>query len=70
MCTEDACYCHLTLIFLCSCQSLLSEDIDMPSNNSKKASMLAGARRHLQAGHEKYILDTIHNHAAQVFSHL
>uniref|UniRef100_A0A7I4E781 Nuclear pore protein n=1 Tax=Physcomitrium patens TaxID=3218 RepID=A0A7I4E781_PHYPA len=46
-------------------QSILSEDIDMPSNVSKKACMVAGSRRHLEAGHEKYILDTIHNHPAQ-----
>ncbi|KAG0576106.1 hypothetical protein KC19_5G056000 [Ceratodon purpureus] len=46
-------------------QSLLSEDVDMSPNVSKKASMLAGARRHLEAGHEKYILDTIHNHPSQ-----
>lgn len=28
--------------------------------------MVAGARRHLEAGHEKYILDTIQSYAAQV----
>lgn len=33
---------------------------------SKRTSMIAGARRHLEAGHEKYILDTIHSHPAQV----
>ena len=37
---------------------------------SKRTSMIAGARRHLEAGHEKYILDTIHSHPAQVFYHL
>lgn len=33
---------------------------------SKRTSMIVGARRHLEAGHEKYILDTIHSHPAQV----
>jgi len=48
----------------------LNEDVDTVSDVSKKAAMLAGARRHLEAGHEKYILDTIHNHPSQVSSHL
>lgn len=48
-------------------QSLLNEDRDTDANVSKRALMLAGARRHLEAGHEKYILDTIHNHPTQVF---
>ena len=63
---NDAWQWQLTLFILCQHQSVLSEDVDVLPNVSKKASMLAGARRHLEAGHEKYILDTIHNHAAQV----
>ena len=33
---------------------------------SKRMSLIIGARRHLEWGHEKYIMDTIHNHPAQV----
>jgi hypothetical protein len=29
-------------------------------------SLVIGARRHLEWGHEKYIMDTIQNHPAQV----
>jgi hypothetical protein len=52
-------------------QALLGEDKEAMRNVSTKMAMITGARRHLEAGHEKYILDTIQNHAAQVtyFSH-
>eukprot|EP01018_Ginkgo_biloba_P022309 Gb_32484 [translate_table: standard] len=46
-------------------QALLGEDKDAPRNVSKKMAMIIGARRHLEAGHEKYILDTIQSHPAQ-----
>ncbi|BBN03469.1 nuclear pore complex protein Nup93 [Marchantia polymorpha subsp. ruderalis] len=46
-------------------QSLLGEDVDRNASASRKMIMIAGARRHLEVGHEKYILDTIHSHAAQ-----
>jgi hypothetical protein len=48
----------------CANQSLLGEDVDQTSSLSKKLSMIAGARRHLEAGHEKYILDIIQSHPA------
>ncbi|OIW09076.1 hypothetical protein TanjilG_16303 [Lupinus angustifolius] len=32
---------------------------------SKRMSLTIGARRHLELGHEKYIMDTIHSHPAQ-----
>lgn len=35
-------------------------------NVSKKMSLVIGARRHLEWGHEKYIVDTIQSHPAQV----
>lgn len=50
----------------CANQSLLGEDVDQTSSLSKKLSMIAGARRHLEAGHEKYILDIIQSHPALV----
>ncbi|KAL3698515.1 hypothetical protein R1sor_012591 [Riccia sorocarpa] len=46
-------------------QCLLGEDVERNVSSSKKMSMISGARRHLEAGHEKYILDTIQSHAAQ-----
>ncbi|XP_057864951.2 nuclear pore complex protein NUP93A isoform X2 [Cryptomeria japonica] len=46
-------------------QALLGEDKEAPKNLSRKMVMVIGARRHLEAGYEKYILDTIHSHAAQ-----
>jgi len=45
-------------------QTLLGEDKEAPRNVSRKMAMISGERRHLEAGHEKYILDTIQNHAA------
>lgn len=38
----------------------------MQHNVSKKMSLIIGARRHLEWGHEKYIMDTIQSHPAQV----
>ncbi|KAH9307979.1 hypothetical protein KI387_035890, partial [Taxus chinensis] len=46
-------------------QALLGEDKEAPKNLSRKMVMVIGARRHLESGYEKYILDTIHSHAAQ-----
>jgi len=38
----------------------------MKQSISRKMSLVIGARRHLEWGHEKYIMDTIQNHPAQV----
>ncbi|KAM5558706.1 nuclear pore complex protein NUP93A-like [Rosa sericea] len=46
-------------------QTLLSEDITIQRSVSKKISLVIGARRHLEWGHEKYIMDTIQSHPAQ-----
>jgi len=40
-------------------QTLLGEDKEALRNVSRKMAMISGARYHLEAGHEKYILDTI-----------
>ena len=45
-------------------QTLLGEDKEASRNVSRKMAMINGAICHLEAGHEKYILDTIQNHAA------
>jgi nuclear pore complex protein Nup93 len=45
-------------------QMLMDEDSTL-RHVSKKMSLIIGARRHLEWGHEKYIMDTIHNHPAQ-----
>ena len=45
-------------------QTLLGEDKEAPRNVSRKMAMINGARHHLEASHEIYILDTIQNHAA------
>ena len=47
-------------------QTLLGEDKEAPRNVSRKKAMISGERCHLEAGHEKYTLDTIQNHATQV----
>lgn len=44
----------------------MGEDTAVEHNFSKKMSMVIGARRHLEWGHEKYIMDTIQSHSAQV----
>jgi len=44
---------------------LMGED-SAPQRVSKRMSLIIGARRHLEWGHEKYIMDTIQSHPAQV----
>ncbi|KAF3945284.1 hypothetical protein CMV_028326 [Castanea mollissima] len=46
-------------------QMLMGEDSTVQRNVSKKMSLAIGARRHLEWGHEKYIMDTIQSHPAQ-----
>ncbi|MED6169156.1 Nuclear pore complex protein nup93a [Stylosanthes scabra] len=45
-------------------QMLLAED-SAPQNVSKRMALIIGARRHLEWGHEKYVMDTIQSHPAQ-----
>ncbi|KAL3533736.1 hypothetical protein ACH5RR_007257 [Cinchona calisaya] len=45
--------------------TLMSEDSTLRPNISRKMSLVMGARRHLEWGHEKYVLDTIQSHPAQ-----
>lgn len=49
-------------------QALMGEDATK-SNVSRKNSLVMGARHHLEFGHEKYIVDTIQSHPAQVINH-
>lgn len=44
----------------------MGEDTAVQWNVSKKMSLVIGARRHLEWGHEKYMIDTIQSHPAQV----
>ncbi|XP_057487708.1 nuclear pore complex protein NUP93A-like isoform X2 [Actinidia eriantha] len=46
-------------------QTLMGEASTVQWNASKKMSLVMGARRHLEWGHEKYIIDTIQSHPAQ-----
>ncbi|KAK4267521.1 hypothetical protein QN277_024290 [Acacia crassicarpa] len=46
-------------------QMLIDEDIALQQRVSRKMSLVIGARRHLEWGHEKYIMDTIQSHPAQ-----
>ncbi|RVW16570.1 Nuclear pore complex protein NUP93A [Vitis vinifera] len=46
-------------------QTLMGEDTAVQWNVSKKMSLVIGARRHLEWGHEKYMIDTIQSHPAQ-----
>lgn len=46
-------------------QTLMGEDSTSKRNVSKKMSLILGARRHLEWGHEKYIMDTIQSHPTQ-----
>ena len=48
-------------------QALTDEDSSTQRSLSKKMSLIIGARRHLERGHEKYIMDTIQSHPAQVY---
>ncbi|GER57188.1 nuclear pore complex protein nup93 [Striga asiatica] len=47
--------------------SLMGEDpsVSAPRNISKRMSLVMGARRHLEWGHEKYVMDMIQSHPAQ-----
>ncbi|KAJ6687615.1 NUCLEAR PORE COMPLEX PROTEIN NUP93 NUCLEOPORIN NUP93 DEAD EYE PROTEIN [Salix koriyanagi] len=46
-------------------QTLVGENTTMQPSVSRKMSLAIGARRHLEWGHEKYIMDTIQNHSVQ-----
>ncbi|KAK9128828.1 hypothetical protein Syun_017625 [Stephania yunnanensis] len=46
-------------------QTLISENSAVQQNVSRKMSLVIGARRHLEWGHEKYIMDTIQSHPVQ-----
>jgi nuclear pore complex protein Nup93 len=46
----------------------MGEDSTVQHNVSKKMSLIIGARRHLEWGHEKYIMDTIQSLPAQVIT--
>ncbi|KAK8712102.1 hypothetical protein V6N13_147353 [Hibiscus sabdariffa] len=46
-------------------QKLMGEDSTMQLTVSRKMSIVIGARRHLECGHEKYIMDIIQSHPAQ-----
>ncbi|XP_071909278.1 nuclear pore complex protein NUP93A isoform X2 [Coffea arabica] len=48
-----------------SFKTLMNEDSTPKPNVSRKLSLVMGARRHLEWGHEKYVLDTIQSHPAQ-----
>lgn len=47
-------------------QMLIDEDTALRQRVSRRMSLIIGARRHLEWGHEKYIMDTIQSHPAQV----
>ncbi|KAI4300811.1 hypothetical protein L6164_034145 [Bauhinia variegata] len=46
-------------------QMLMDEDSAVNKSVSRRMSLIIGARRHLELGHEKYIMDTIQSHPAQ-----
>lgn len=46
-------------------QKLMGEDSTMQRSVSRKMPLVIGARRHLEWGHEKYIMDAIQSHPAQ-----
>lgn len=46
-------------------QCLLSEDFERSGSMTRKMDLIVGARRHLEGGHERYVLDTIQSHPAQ-----
>ncbi|MFS7933677.1 putative nucleoporin interacting component [Helianthus anomalus] len=46
-------------------QTLMGENSSVPRNVSKKMSLVIGARRHLECGHEKYIMEMIQSHPTQ-----
>ncbi|KAK6127390.1 hypothetical protein DH2020_038872 [Rehmannia glutinosa] len=45
--------------------TLMGEDPTIQRNVSKRMSLVMGARRHLEWGHEKYVMDMIQSHPAQ-----
>ncbi|KAL0316803.1 UNVERIFIED_CONTAM: Nuclear pore complex protein A [Sesamum radiatum] len=45
--------------------ALMGEDPTVRRNVSKRMSLVMGARRHLEWGHEKYVMDMIQSHPAQ-----
>ncbi|KAL8467551.1 hypothetical protein ACS0TY_030975 [Phlomoides rotata] len=45
--------------------TLTGEDPTVRRNISKRMSLVMGARRHLEWGHDKYVMDMIHSHPAQ-----
>ena len=47
-------------------QTLMGENSSVQGSVSKKMSLIIGARRHLEWGHEKYIMEMIQSHPAQV----
>lgn len=49
-------------------QTMLGEDATLQRTVSRKMSLVIGSRRHLEWGHEKYIMDTIQSHPAQVMA--
>ncbi|KAG9131442.1 hypothetical protein Leryth_015274 [Lithospermum erythrorhizon] len=46
-------------------QTLMNEDTSVPRDTPKKMALVLGARRHLEWGHEKYVMETIQSHPAQ-----
>ncbi|XP_021844204.1 nuclear pore complex protein NUP93A-like [Spinacia oleracea] len=46
-------------------QTLVGEDINIQQNISRKMLLVNGARRHLEWGHTKHVIETIQNHPVQ-----
>ncbi|KAJ9548059.1 hypothetical protein OSB04_020602 [Centaurea solstitialis] len=46
-------------------QTLMGENTSIQRNVSKKMSLIIGARRHLEWGHEKFVVEMIQSHPAQ-----
>ncbi|CAH2063848.1 unnamed protein product [Thlaspi arvense] len=46
-------------------QAMTGEDSAVQKGVSKRMSLVIGARRHLECGHEKHIMDTIQSHPSQ-----
>ncbi|KAE9585841.1 hypothetical protein Lal_00010059 [Lupinus albus] len=44
---------------------MMMDGVSTQQHVSERMSLTIGARRHLELGHEKYIMDTIHSHPAQ-----
>lgn len=44
----------------------MGEDLNVQQNVSKKMLLVSGARRHLEWGHSKHVIETIQNHPVQV----